>query len=100
MRSFLDRVDMDRVVKATKAVLDMDPDELAAELKANEEAGQERYDTWLKTWLAQYDSNGELIPGIYGTEKYVRNMDLGYLALDYEARKQYIISEKKRLSVL
>lgn len=68
-----------------------------------EHAVQESYarsDAELKAWLAQYDDEGRLKPGIFGTRGYIPNRAYEFLSLSEEEKAAFVISQKKRLGLL
>ena len=71
-----------------------------AEMIADCERAQREYDEEQKKWLAQYDSEGRLKPGILGTSAYIHNLNLNFIDMTPEEQAAYIVAEKKRLGVL
>ena len=91
-----DSIDMDAVMERLKRRPRMSDAEMAADC----ERAQREYDEEQKKWLAQYDSEGHLKPGILGTSAFIPNLNMNFLHKTPEQQAAYIVAEKKRLGVL
>ena len=69
-------------------------------LRAKFEAEQKYFDDKVRAWLAQYDSEGHLKPGVFESAKYIPNMTYEFLSMTDEEQAAFVIEQKKKYGVL
>lgn len=89
--------DMAAICASAKKRLDAMSDE---EFDAQCVRDQAIFDEEWRRWLSQYDDNGDLKPGIFGTCGYIPNRSISFLSMSTDEQRAYVISEKKRMGLL
>ena len=89
--------DISSICTSTRKRFDaMRDDEFAAQCARD----QAVFDAEWRRWLSQYDDNGNLKPGLFGTSEYIPNRSISFLCMSSDEQCAYVISEKKRMGML
>lgn len=89
--------DMVAIGRYVRECLETTSDE---EFEERRKRDQAIFDGEWRHWLAQYDDDGNLRPGVRGTPDFIPNRSIAFLGMSAEERKVYILSEKKRMGML